>query len=373
MALGLASYSSTSYKIATSGTTLASNSFSPAAGDIVYVVGWIDNSGGSTITESTPTDTSGKTWNFITRNNTRSGSSLNGTLFVYWASFATAPGSVTVTISGGSSGAAKAVAIVGFTGAASSQSTAANGNFGASGTPSVALTTTAIGSWCWGAMLDFTTFTSSWVAGSGLSFQIGNTNDGAGDTINMVKENPQPASTRASGTNVTITETGVTGDSEHLIAWEVLPSSSTQHNVSLAATTAAEVTFLRGIHRITNSTVGMFTSLTRAVTRVAAGNLIMIPKVARQLTRSFTEFIVTAAVLGTSKFKAVILTAVTVVTGTANRAVGRITQGKTAVVTVLTRNIKVSSIGVSVLSAGSNGLKRLLKIFLPSRVWKQFF
>jgi hypothetical protein len=229
MSLGLAGYSAATFTNSQAATTtLASPSFSPAAGDVLYVIGFIDNaSGGSAITESAPTNTgTALTWTLVARDNNYQTTQLQGCLFVYRAFNASAQAGITVSINGGVSGLDKSVAVIGFTGADSAQAGAQTAvAHPSSATAAVAaMTTSQAGSWCWMAGLDWTGLTTVTPA-AGQSTQCPAQDPGVGDTEWAQKENPQPASGRASGTSVTMSATlGVTGLS-HLVAFEVIPGS----------------------------------------------------------------------------------------------------------------------------------------------------
>jgi hypothetical protein len=232
MALGLAAYSASTFTSNVAAqATVVSPSFSPAAGDVLYCVGFIDNNLGA-VTENAPTNSgTALTWTLVKRENTFSAGAIEGSLFVWRAFNANAQSSITVTVNSPVSTAQlKGVAVIGFTGADSAQAGAvsvATEYTAANTTPAAgALTTSQAGSWIWMAGWDWTNFRSGMTPASGQSAQIAAMDASAnGDTEWLQKENPQPASGRASGTAVTMSDTGSTAsDLIHLVAWEIIPA-----------------------------------------------------------------------------------------------------------------------------------------------------
>ena len=245
MALGLASYSATAFTIGTQSTnpTVTSPSFSPAAGDVIYVCCENDDSGNTQMSGNTPTNTgTALTWTLVKRDNIVTQAILSGCVEVWRAYNANAQTNITVTWNLTSAQSSHAcIAVLGFTGADPNQSGAAtqNRNSTASSTTITTsnITTTQIGSWVWAQGSSFTSFTTA-TPGGGMNTQCPAQNPGNGDTIWTQKENPQPSSSRAAGTSVTVTCTMGATQTAYMVAWEVIPLEIIEDSSAPAAVTS---------------------------------------------------------------------------------------------------------------------------------------
>lgn len=233
MALGLAAYSATVFTVstATSNPFIASPVFSPAAGDVIYCVGFVDDSAAQ-LTENTPTNTgTALTWTLVARANAFLASTLTGVVSVWRAFNVSAQTSITATY-GCNSGTASphaGVCVIGFTGADSAQTGAVSSSKDSTSTTTAAttpaLTTSQPGSWCWMNGMGWSSFTTLTPPG-GQATQCPAQDPGSGDTVWMSKESGQPASNRAAGTVVTMSGTFGAANSYHAVAWEVIPAGA---------------------------------------------------------------------------------------------------------------------------------------------------
>lgn len=145
--------------------TATTASFSPQANTLLVVCVAVDGptSGATTVAVS---DSLSGSWTLLKRQNTISASALGGSAEVWCQYFASAPGSMTVTAAWSTGLNAGNLVVRSLLGAASSQTGATGGTGGAVVAPSATLTPTQIGSWVYGACLDYTTNASMTALGT---------------------------------------------------------------------------------------------------------------------------------------------------------------------------------------------------------------
>lgn len=138
-------------------TAATTASFSPAAFTLLVAMVACDGAGTSATTVVMSDSTSG-TWTLLKRQNTTNNPALGGSAEV-WARFlGTAPGSMTVTATWTATGQNGGNLVVrSLLGAASVQPGATGGTGGASVAPIATLSPNRLGSWVYGACLDYST------------------------------------------------------------------------------------------------------------------------------------------------------------------------------------------------------------------------
>lgn len=141
-------------------TSATTASFSPQAGTLLVALAAVDGSGTATTTVVLSDSTAGA-WTLLARSNAHSNPSLGGSSEVWCRYLAAAPGSMTVTGNWSAAGqAAGNFTVRSLLGAASVQTGATGTNGGASVAPTATLTPTQLGSWVYGACLDYTSAAS---------------------------------------------------------------------------------------------------------------------------------------------------------------------------------------------------------------------
>lgn len=145
--------------------TATTASFSPQANTLLVVCVAVDGptSGATTVAVS---DSLSGSWSLLKRQNTISASALGGSSEVWCQYFASAPGSMTVTAAWSTGSNGGNLVVRSLLGAASTQTGATGGTGGAVVAPSATLTPTQIGSWVYGACLDYTTNASMTALGT---------------------------------------------------------------------------------------------------------------------------------------------------------------------------------------------------------------
>ena len=138
------------------GTPATTASFSPQAGTLLVAMIGVNGPSGSAIT-ATISDSLAGSWTLLKRQNTAS--SMGGTAEVWCRYLSSAPGSMTVTGSWTGADTGANLVVRNLLGAASTQTGATAGNGGASVAPSASVTPTQIGSWIYGALLDWSAAT----------------------------------------------------------------------------------------------------------------------------------------------------------------------------------------------------------------------
>jgi len=200
----------------TSSAALSTASFSPPAGSLLVALSsWAAASGTQT---ATITDSGTHTWTLAKRANATGA----GDAEISYTYLSSAPGSITVTGTPTSGGTTEFLSVRVLLGAASTQ-TGASAAHTSGTTPTISLTTTTVGSWVYGCMMDLANSQAALTANasSATITWFNNTTDG---------ENA--ASFKASAATVTPGATtygwsaGLT-DTYMLAAWEVLPASGT--------------------------------------------------------------------------------------------------------------------------------------------------
>ncbi|HEX2700650.1 MAG TPA: fibronectin type III domain-containing protein [Acidimicrobiales bacterium] len=172
----------------------------------------------------------GLTWSLARRANTQSGTAEAWTAF--------APAKLTnakVTSTQGTAGYYQSLTVVTFTGASGIGATA--GASAATGAPSVALTSTAAGSWSFAVGVD-TDRALARTLGPNQSMVHQAVKRGAGTFWTQ----STTGSTAATGTVVTLNDTAPTTDRFNLAAVEVLPAAPSTAPVVISAVTATNVT-----------------------------------------------------------------------------------------------------------------------------------
>lgn len=201
-----------------SGTSVASNSFSPPAGSVIVLMCVVIGPSGSAASVTSVTDSLGShlMWGLIpgARSNTNNVGNLGGTCEVWSASCPSAQSNMTVTPTytpdpAGAGGNEGFILPIVFTGAAPTQNgaVATDPQTGAA-LPSKAVTTTRMGSWVIGCVLNYTNATGPTPGTAQTNTINGNsvivTNSTDGDAAWGQIQN---AVTVASGTSVTINDT----------------------------------------------------------------------------------------------------------------------------------------------------------------------
>jgi hypothetical protein len=204
-------------------TTVTSPAFSPPADSTLFMLLSV-NSGATGMAVTGVADSAGLTWTRLARDNpVVSGGSQ--TTEVWWAYTAPARAGMTVTATFAPATNASYGPPMGlmrmlvFTGATSVQNGAvAVRNLGTAGAASLSLTTSADGSWVWGAVANWNSSTAP-TPGAGQAvdqFAANTTGWGTG----FWTQN-QTAHTTNSGTSVTINATAPTNDVFTMVAFEV--------------------------------------------------------------------------------------------------------------------------------------------------------
>lgn len=152
--------------VPSSSTSATTASFTPPAGSVLFLFVSVDGSASSTqsVTSVTNTGTS-LNWTRLAQSNAKSVGVLGGTAEIWYAPNPYIQGAITVTANfaistGGSTTPDGLLQAVVFTGAAAVQNGATNTANSTSGTPSVALTTTAPNSWVWATVDNFASATA---------------------------------------------------------------------------------------------------------------------------------------------------------------------------------------------------------------------
>ena len=250
--------------VTNSGTTTTSAAFSPPANSVIFVFFALNGATGVTAQSVTAmTDSLGSHlgWALFTgsRDNIRSGSTLDGDTEVWWASCPSAQTNMTVTAtyavinSNATVNPAGLMEVVVFTGAATTQNgNASIRNSTSTGTPSQTLVTSANNSWVFGVI-------QNWTSGTGPTPDANQTNAINGtSTIELdstdgdaywmqLQNNPTPAS----GTTVTIDDTAPTSIVFHFSMVEVL-AAPTAPLVNTAAVTNVGPTSATGNGLVTS-------------------------------------------------------------------------------------------------------------------------
>lgn len=196
-----------------SNATTTTASFSPPAQSLLvaYVLG--DAGDGSTNETCTVTSGGGLTWQLAVRSN----GSPGATAEIWWVWAASAPGSITVSVTDNKGSVAKSLLVRVYTGADSAGIGATNVSHSAL---SCAYTSTVANSWGWG---QFTTAVGVPAAGSGQTAEdlVTDFSFDGGDNIGTLKQN---ATTATPGSTVTMSITGPASLSQFAVA-EILPAA----------------------------------------------------------------------------------------------------------------------------------------------------
>lgn len=140
--------------------TATTASFSPQANTLMVALVSADGAGGASATTAAVTDSLSGTWTLLKRQN-NTGGGVGGSAEVWCRYVSSAPGSVTVTATWNTNGAAGgALTVRCLLGANSTQPGAVGGTGGTPVAPTATLTPTVIGSWVYGANLNFSASTS---------------------------------------------------------------------------------------------------------------------------------------------------------------------------------------------------------------------
>lgn len=212
---------------ATSAAALTTASFSPPAGSLLVALSsWAAASGTQTAVIS---DSGVHTWTRPVRAN----ASGAGDAEISYTYLSSAPGSITVTgtVTGG--GTTEFLSVRVLNGASSTQ-TGATAAHTSGTTPTIALTTTTVGSWVYGCLMDL------------ASSQAALTANAASTTItwfNNTADGENAASFKASAATVSPGATTYgwaagAADTYMLAAWEVLPAAGTFGTSPLTARAA---------------------------------------------------------------------------------------------------------------------------------------
>lgn len=245
MALAIDASTPALKKVPVTGTSVASNTFSPPANSVIVLV--VVTIGPSTAASSVSsvTDSLGShlTWALITgaRSNTNNTGNLGGTCEVWYASCPSAQTNMTVTPTytnpaGAGDNEGFVLPIV-FTGADTTQNGAvATDPQTGSALPSKAVTTTRAGSRVLGCVLNYTNSTGPTPGTAqtntinGNSGTVTNSTDGDAAWAQM-----QNANTTSSGTSVTINDTAPSVH-HNMVVVEILASASTTFTQTLSVT-----------------------------------------------------------------------------------------------------------------------------------------
>jgi len=247
MALAIDASTPAATSISNSGTTTASASFSPPASSVIFVFfAMVGATGVTAQSVNSLTDSLGSHlgWALFTgsRDNIRSGTTLDGDTEVWWASCPSAQTNMTITATyaianGNASGnPAGIMQIVVFTGAATTQNGAASiRNSTASATPSQTLVTSTNNSWVFGTLQNWTSSTGPTAGASQTNTINGSSsillNAGDGDAYWAQLQN---AVTPTSGTTVTLNDTAPTSIAFHFSMVEVIPGITAQSTAQIA-------------------------------------------------------------------------------------------------------------------------------------------
>lgn len=214
-------------------TSVVSASFNPPSGSIIEAVVVVDGAGGinQSVTSVTNTGTA-LIWHLLKRANgtaTAGPNGLGGSAEIWWAYNGAAQTGITVTANFANSsigtvspGGLHQVLV--FTGAAPDQSAAACSSVSQtpqSAAPSGTVSTTGVGSWVWGAVINWT---SAAVGSPGLApiySSRANVTDGDAYWIQQ-----QTAPTPTVATSVVIDDGSPSSICYNMIVWEVLPGAA---------------------------------------------------------------------------------------------------------------------------------------------------
>lgn len=139
------------------GSPATTASFSPQAGTLLVAMFGANGPSGTAITATISDSLSGG-WTLLKRQNTST--SMGGTAEVWCRYLSSAPGSMTVTSTWTGADTGANLVVRSLLGAASVQNGATAGNGGSSIAPNVSVTPTQIGSWIYGALVDWTASTT---------------------------------------------------------------------------------------------------------------------------------------------------------------------------------------------------------------------
>ncbi len=210
MALAIDASSPAAAQGATATTTTAS--FTPPANAAYVAFVAADADSGASDEACTVTDSSGMTWTLARRHN-----GAPGAVAEVWSAYsASAPGSITVSVTDNKGSVAKRLFVRVYTGADTTVIGASNGT----NANSLNYTSTAANSWGWSVGLDNNT--SAPVAGSNQTIEDSTTNIGVGDDVWTVKQN---ATTATPGSTVTMNVT-TPGGALHHVAVEILAATA---------------------------------------------------------------------------------------------------------------------------------------------------
>jgi len=175
------------------GSPVTTASFSPQAGTLLVAMFGANGPSGTAIT-ATITDSLSGGWTLLKRQNTST--SMGGTAEVWCRYLSSAPGSMTVTSTWTGADTGANLVVRSLLGAASVQNGATAANGGASIAPNVSLTPTQIGSWIYGALVDWTASTT--MVNNANTTIIDQFNDLTnGDTYAAIKANSATSSLSA--------------------------------------------------------------------------------------------------------------------------------------------------------------------------------
>ena len=221
-----------------SASTVKSPTFSTsAAGELAIAFITSDGPSGGASQSFSQVTGGGLTWRLLRRANTQAGTAEA------WAANAPAVltnASVTATRSNGSY--VGSITVVTFAGADQVVDGSSAAASGATGAPSVSLTTTRAGAWVWGVGNDWDKAIARTVGPS--QTKVDEFLASVGDTMWVQRQN---AATPVSGTQVTLNDTAPSTDRWNLVAVEVLPAvtdnqpPSTPANLAAGTVTATQV------------------------------------------------------------------------------------------------------------------------------------
>jgi hypothetical protein len=137
--------------------TATTAAFVPASSTLLVALVAVDGAANLATTVAL-SDSAGGSWSLLKRQNSIAASTLGGSSEVWCRWCATSPGSITVTASWSTNGQPGGNLVVrSLLGADSTQTGATGGTGGGSVSPAASLTPTALGSWVYGAALDYST------------------------------------------------------------------------------------------------------------------------------------------------------------------------------------------------------------------------
>lgn len=137
-------------------TSATTASFTPGAVTLLVALTPVLGSNSATTTVAV-TDSLSGTWTLLKRQNTNSGIGVGGSSEVWCRYLTTSPGAMTVTSTWTTGLAGGNLVVRSLLGAASSQTGATGGTGGDTVAPTATLTPTVLGSWVYGACMDWTT------------------------------------------------------------------------------------------------------------------------------------------------------------------------------------------------------------------------